>query len=152
MRHQGWNYAGHGWYYVTICTNERHLFFGEVDEEGAMHLNAISEIVKECWLLIPHFRSYVELDEWVIMPHHLHGILVINREEEEKLPRRWQKGSLGAIVNQFKGATTKHIRAMGGTPFAWQRNFYDHIIRNEKDLKRIRTYIINNPEETFGNA
>lgn len=146
MRHQGWNYASAGWYFVTICTKDRHPFFGKIDEAGKMNLNSMGKIVEEYWLRIAALHSSIELDEYMIMPDHIHGILIIDHEYEEKLPRRWQKGSLGIIMNQFKGATLKRIRAAGFGDFAWQRNFYDHVIRNEKDLQRIREYIFHNPE------
>src|SRR3989344_8877232 len=146
MRLHEWNYASAGWYFVTICTRDRYPFFGEIDEEGKMNLNPLGKIVEEYWLKIRSLHSSIELDEYMIMPDHLHGILIIDHEYEEKMPRRWQKGSLGVMMNQFKGATTKQIWAMGYKDFAWQRNFYDHVIRNEKDLQRIREYIFSNPE------
>ncbi len=146
MRLQEWNYASAGWYFITICTKDRYPYFGEIDEEGKMNFNGRGKIAEECWLTIPSLHSSIELDEFVIMPDHLHGILIINHEYDEKLPRRWQKGSLGVIVNQFKGAVVKRIRASEYGDFAWQRSFYDHVIRNEKDLERIHEYIFHNPE------
>jgi REP element-mobilizing transposase RayT len=88
----------------------------------------------------------VDLDEWVIMPNHLHGISVINEPYNVvETPHRgvsttWKSGTLGAIINQFKSEYTKRIRAVG-----WQSRFYDHIIRDDKSLRRIRVYIRNNP-------
>ena len=130
-------------------------FVVQVDDEGQMHFNAFGNIVEEEWLRTPRVRSYVDLDDYCVMHDHLHGILIINREaeypEDLALKDHWQSGCLGAIISRFKEQCTKRIRQSGCLNFSWQRGFYDHIIRNEKDLERIRGYMQQNPEaHSFG--
>jgi REP element-mobilizing transposase RayT len=155
LRHQAWNYVASGWYYITICTKERTTLFGNVDSNGKMNLNAAGRIVADEWEKIPLLRQNVELDAYCIMPDHIHGIISLENEDAvnpEHLAKKdhWQSGCLGSVINQFKGACTKRIREIS-PKFAWQRNFNDHIVRNEKDLERIRIYIQQNPEaENFG--
>lgn len=156
MRHQGWNYATTGWYFVTICIKGRSPFFWKLDEEGRMILNECGTIVEQEWLRMAKVKSSLELDEYRIMPDHLHGIVTIDNEdaadpEELASGDHWQAGCLGAIIGRFKERCTKRIRKEGHPLFSWQRNFYDHVIRNEKDLERIREYIHRNPTaEVFG--
>jgi putative transposase len=172
-RLRGWDYSSPGWYFVTICTNQRLLFFGEI-VDGQMRLSQAGQIVAEEWLRTPEVRSNVVLDEWMIMPNHVHGIIVIlppdvetsrrdvstmqNRDVPTAVsftpPRPNESAqpitglhphTLGAIINQFKSVCTKRIRASGSTEFAWQPRFYDHIIRDDESLTRIRRYIQENP-------
>lgn len=137
--------------------------FGDI-VEGEMQLSPIGTIVTEEWLKTPELRSYVTLDMYVVMPNHLHGILIIDGDDvdavktsrwdvsethQETRQRRVSTGlrrhSLGAVVNQFKTACTKRIRAAGYPDFTWQSRFHDHVIRSEKSLEKIREYIMNNP-------
>ena len=156
LRHQGWNYASSGWYFVTICTGEKKPHFGHIDAEGTMHLNAFGMIVEEEWQRTASIRSSVQLDDYRIMPNHFHGILILDNDtavDPENLAKKdhWQAGCLGAVISRFKEQCTKRIRKAGCLSFAWQRSFYDHIIRNEKDLERIRKYMWENPEaHVFG--
>jgi len=102
----------------------------------------------EEWLKTANIRPYIDLDEYSVMPDHFHGILIIeNDDAPEDIAKKdhWQKKCLGSIINQFKGACTKRIQSIDSS-FAWQRNFNDHIIRNEKDFDRIREYIRRNSE------
>jgi putative transposase len=141
----GWDYSQPGWYFVTICTRDRHLFFGDV-ADGTVCLSPIGEIVAEEWQKTPQIRPNVELDEWVVMPNHVHGIIVITAAAAVETPRRGvSTGSLGAIVGQIKSVCTKRIWAAGYTDFGWQSRFYDRIIRDEMALARTREYIRNNP-------
>jgi len=150
-RLSGWDYTSAGWYFVTICTRNSVCSFGDIID-GNMYLSPIGEIVAEEWQKTPHIRPNVMLDEWVTMPNHLHGIIVIAPVETARwavsttrTPPRLKAGSLGAIIGQIKSVCTKRIWAAGYTGFAWQTRFYDHIIRNETSLNRIRRYIVNNP-------
>jgi putative transposase len=161
VRLQGWDYSWPWWYYITICTHERECIFGRIVGD-AMQLNGAGVIVNEEWLKTPSIRSEVELDEFVVMPNHLHGIIIINNPVgthgraslhetnsngvEVGGPLQRKPRSLGAFVAGFKSAATKRINALRGTPRApvWQGRFHDHIIRNDVDLHRIRTYIANN--------
>lgn len=135
-----YDYAQPGMYFVTICTNDRKEFFGEIIN-GEMKLNEMGEIVKEEWLQTAIIRPNIFLDEWVIMPNHIHGIIEIKNVETP----RWGV-SLGSIINQIKSICTKKIWKSGYVDFAWQSRFYDHIIRNDESLNKIREYIRINPQ------
>ena len=151
-----WDYAAAGWYFVTICTRDRALFFGNV-MGSQMRLSPPGEIAGQEWQRTEQLRPNVTLDEWVVMPNHLHGVIVIrnaNKQTSAETPQRgvstptrrhWKPDSLGAILNQFKSACTKRIRAAGYREFGWQPRFYDHIIRDEESLLHIREHIRYNP-------
>jgi REP element-mobilizing transposase RayT len=157
-RLQHWDYASSAWYFITICTKKKEAFFGEIIKDE-MQLSPLGTIVEEEWKRTRDIRSNVTLDEYVIMPNHLHAILqivVIHPLETEPVEThscaslqsntlRRPPRSLGAIIAGFKSAVTKRIRATGRHDFAWQRGYYDHIIRNGGDLHRIRRYIHLNP-------
>lgn len=147
-----------GWYYVTVCSHKRECVFGDIVDDR-MELSRVGEIVEEEWLKTPGIRPGIELDEYKIMPNHLHGILVIGDTRRgvsqyaptENTPPsntlRSPSQNLGAIIRGFKSATTRRINLLRNLPGApvLQRNYYEHIIRNDADLHRIRTYIQNNP-------
>lgn len=148
-----WDYASAGWYFITICARGKECFFGEI-VDGEMELSPIGEIVAEEWLKTPMIRATVELDEWVVMPNHVHGILVIKDKEETpplRLDRgvstgpRLNAGSVGAVIGQFKSVCTKRIWAIGQLGFAWHPRFHDRIIRDEAELLNKRRYIVENP-------
>lgn len=147
IRLRGYDYSQAGAYYVTVCIQSRECLFGDVID-GEMVLNHYGHVVETEWLKTPMIRSYVDLDEYVVMPNHFHGILVIT---DAGATRRvaptvtLQPGSLGAIMGQFESIASKTIRRLGLPHFQWQRNYHEHIIRDESDLNRIREYIINNP-------
>ena len=157
-RLRGWDYASAGWYFVTLCTRNRECVWGEV-VNGAVRLSPMGEIVAEEWRKTEQIRANVALDEWVIMPNHVHGIIVIKNNPivetphvetpHVETPRRGvstlKPDSLGSIIGQIKSVCTKRIWAAGFTDFNWQARFYDHIIRSEQSLKAIREYIANNP-------
>ena len=154
-RLSGWDYASFGYYFVTICTHERACFLGEICN-GAMVLSPQGTIVAEEWRRTGVLRENVVLDEWVIMPNHLHGIVIIRGANVEthcnaSLQRQQptnkfgpQRNNLASIIRGFKGCTTKRIRE-AGFDFGWQTRFYEHVIRDEKSLDEIRSYIVNNP-------
>ena len=159
-RLRGWDYTSAGWYFVTICTRHRQPFFGRV-ENGDMCLSPVGEIGCEYWQAIPqHTTGNVELDAFVVMPNHVHGIIVINTPVEtlrcnvstatRALDNRMaqispQAGSLGAIIRSYKSAVSRWCHQNGHDEFAWQPRFYDHIIRNERAWQKIRQYILENP-------
>ncbi|MCJ7521266.1 MAG: transposase [Dehalococcoidia bacterium] len=149
IRLKGYNYSQTGAYFVTICTHNHILFFED---------DRIRGIAEQCWLEIPrHFRD-IELDEWIIMPNHLHGILsiggeIIRRGTACRAPtptnERFGKptsGSLPTIVRSFKATATKRINDLRGTTRSsvWQRNYYERVIRNKDELNRLRRYILDN--------
>ncbi len=151
IRLTGYDYAQAGAYFVTICTLNRLLLFER---------DTIRAIATECWLQIPAHFPTLELDEWIIMPNHIHGILVITtaaqgRGVQLNAPTRSgnmhsqlspYRGTLGVVIRTYKGAVTTLCRQTDQADFAWQRNYYERIIRNEDELNRARQYIIDNPQ------
>ena len=158
IRLQGYDYSQSGAYFITTCTQNRECLFGEI-HNGKMYLNEYGEIAKKCWVEIPKHHQNVQLDEYVIMPNHIHGIVVINepavgaihelplRNELPHSREQRRKMLLPKIIGRFKMNVAKQINKIRQTPgiSVWQRNYYEHIVRNETDLQRIREYIVNNP-------
>ena len=166
-RLQRYDYSQTGWYFITICTRNRVEYFGIIEKEE-MILNENGNLVKQLWMGIPKHFSNVKLDEYIVMPNHLHGIIVIDNEFPV-----WNAGNVGnckerrsafpttmcslqnddrskmlvsKIIHGFKSSVTRQIRKQyNNYSFAWQKSFYDHIIRNERSLQNIREYIQNNP-------
>ena len=119
-------------------------WLGQV-KNGKMILNDLGKIVGQIWQEIPKHYVSTELDDYVIMPNHVHGIIIINDVETGHAPSlQIKQPTLGNIIGSFKSAVTKQARQNDHLYFKWQPRFYDHIIRNENDLRRIRTYIQNN--------
>jgi REP element-mobilizing transposase RayT len=144
-RLKNWDYSTPWWYYVTICTKNMRRWFGDAGH-GKIVLNDVGTFVDEIWKDIPKHYQSVELDYYTIMPNHVHGIIILNDVETGHAPSLQQKrASLGNVVGSFKSKVTNWAHNNEIKSFAWQPRFYDHIIRNEKDLHRIRTYIQNNP-------
>ncbi|MFP4642299.1 MAG: transposase [Dehalococcoidia bacterium] len=153
IRLKGYDYSRPGSYFITICTQNRECLFGEI-KDGAMSLNNAGQIVAEEWEKSADIRNGIELDEFVVMPNHLHGIIVIRRGTARRAPTAEQfgapvAGSLPTVIRSFKSAAAKRVNEMRQTPGAklWQRNYYEHIIRNENELHGIRQYIVNNPSK-----
>ncbi|MCX5699193.1 MAG: transposase [Candidatus Omnitrophica bacterium] len=146
-RLQKYDYSQGGYYFVTICTKGRGEWFGKI-ENGAMVLNEYGAIAAIYWADIPKYYPGVGMDEWVVMPNHIHGIIVISPVGTEQCSVPTQRVSLSQIIKSFKGVMIKRIRSeFGDIRFAWQRSFYDHVIHNETSLNRIREYIKNNPKQ-----
>ncbi len=148
-RLENWDYSTPGGYFVTICTKQKEPFLGKIIDSD-MHLSIAGKIVAEEWERTGSLRESVEIDEYVTMPNHLHGIVILHHVVETPrwgvLIKQHQKSAtLGIIINQFKSVRTRKIRASGIENFAWQSRYYDHIIRDEIDLHRIRKYIHENP-------
>jgi len=152
IRLSEYDYTKGGAYFVTICTANRECLFGQV-LEGEMHVNEFGKVVLECWEWLSKPYSYATLDARILMPNHLHGIIVINDDDSQKGGSRTaptifpKRKPLGRLVGAFKTVSTKRINELRQTPgFAlWQRNYYEHIIRNENSLNKIRDYILGNP-------
>ena len=145
------DYSQPGAFFVTIVTKDRKTLFGHVDN-GKMVLNNVGKLAEEVWLALPTHFPNVELGEWVIMPNHIHGIISINVEatHASPLPRISKgpaPGSIGAIIGSFKSAVTKRVHQISKNTNnnLWQRNYYEHIIRNKRDYQAIYDYIIANP-------
>jgi putative transposase len=160
MRLPDYDYAQAGAYFVTVCTKERVCLFGDL-ADAEMRLNTVGQIVQSCWNDLPRHYPHVELDESVVMPNHVHGIIVIVDSHvgaQHAAPLQPHvdvgarvnvaPGSLGAVIRSFKSAVTRQINESPNAPITnpWQRGYYEHIIRNGRDLARIRQYITNNPE------
>ena len=151
-----YDYSQGGAYFLTLCTWERRLLFASIRGD-AVELNGFGRIVQEEWLRSADIRRELALDAYIVMPNHVHGILVLSPEECSvgRLPRRLGSGegpgrrSLASFVGGLKSATTKRINEMRGTPRApvWQRNYYERVIRNERELQRAREYILDNPRK-----
>lgn len=143
-----WDYRNAGYYFITILTKNRKHYFGKVVDGKLIH-SKIANIVIEEWLNTALLRSNVELDEWVLMPNHFHGIMIKNSQENlnsnDDNKSILKSNSLGSIIGQFKSISTKRIRKSGLIEFSWQPGFYEHIIRNEQALENIRKYISLNP-------
>jgi putative transposase len=149
-RRPGWDYSLPGWYLVTICTMLKKPYLGRVIDE-AVDLFSIGKYAQKCWLEIPSHYKNVVLDEFIVMPNHIHGILVIPREPVRKHDSGGVEGeskqvsrSLGSIVGSFKSAVTRWCW-QEQMEFDWQPRFHDRIIRDEKSLAAIRAYIRDNP-------
>jgi putative transposase len=160
IRFKGHDYSSEGTYFITICVRNRECLLGYV-EDGAMVLNDTGKIVKTVWNEMPKFYAGVETDVFQIMPNHVHGIIVIHpvirpvgaihesplqKIDANPLTGRRQM-TIPKIVGRFKMNAAKQInlmRSATGVP-VWQRNYYEHIIRGEDSLDRIRKYILDNP-------
>ncbi|MBN1415394.1 MAG: transposase [Bacteroidales bacterium] len=152
-RAKWWDYNNAGLYYVTICTNDRINYFGDI-VDNEMVLSDIGKMAVEYWLRIPVHLPFVELDEFIVMPDHIHGIIVI----ENTIPTNQSPpilknihmttispkyGSLSSVIRSYKSALTKWCNS-NNLFFEWQSRFYDRIIRNDDELNRVRQYIRNN--------
>jgi putative transposase len=146
------NYAEPNAYFVTTCTAGRRCLFGTI-VDSMIQLNEIGHIVEEEWFRTTEIRREIILDAFVIMPNHLHGIVTIASVSSSGGDRRsplQESGptprSLSSFVGGFKAAVTKRINGPQKSPASiWQRNYYEHVIRNEKSLEAIRSYIMSNP-------
>jgi putative transposase len=147
-RLQGYDYAGEGAYFVTICTQNRvHLFGDVVDDE--MVLNTLGCIVETCWDDLPNHYNNIQLDAFVVMPNHIHGIIFISDGDVGAgfKPAPTKRHGLTEIVRGLKTFSARKINQLRDTPgiSVWQRSFHDHIIRDPHGLDKIRAYIATNP-------
>jgi putative transposase len=165
-RKPGYDYSCNGSYFITICTKNRECFFGKI-VYGEMQYSKIGEIVRDEILKTPKIRKNVTIDEWIVMPNHIHVIFIlgdgINTDADVattavslETTRRvvstppnptptLKPNSLGSIIGQIKSMVTKYVWKLGYHNFEWQPRFHDHIIRDNGELERIRKYIKNNP-------
>ena len=153
LRLENYDYQSPGAYFVTICTQGHLSTLGKIVDQN-VELTWKGEIVQDLWVEISQHFSYVKLDEFVVMPNHLHGILWIV-EQNDSIPSKRknpnsvnpQTGSLSVIVRSFKSAVTRKVNQTSHTPGSgfWQRSFHDHILRDDQDLDQHRTYIMENP-------
>jgi len=153
---QQWDYSSPGRYFVTIDTYNMGLFFGNIIN-NTVSLSIIGEIAHAYWLEIPKHYKNVCLDEFVVMPNHVHGIIIVEpchgmalhaRTKPLSKYNRFSKPvscSLSMIINQYKSSVTRWGKKNGFNGFCWQPRFYEHIIRNNSALNNIRKYIRENP-------
>ncbi len=160
IRLKGYDYSSAGANFVTICTQNRECLFGQVVGEK-IHISEIGAIVQAEWIRTPEIRNNVLIDEFIIMPNHLHGILFLREWDDvgahcnvplPDTPQTEQFGkstvnSIPTIIKLFKSTVTKQINELRGTPGKpiWQRNYFERVIRDDEELNRIREYIIYNP-------
>jgi REP element-mobilizing transposase RayT len=171
IRLRDYDYSYEGAYYITICAVGRRCLFGQVSpteselfsdvDSSTVILNNFGLVTRQCWEAIPAHFADIELDAFVIMPNHLHGIVVLPSDPHEPVgarhasplsgpanpPDRISRTTIGTIVGSFKSAASKRINELRGTKAeaVWQRNYYERIIRDEKELDSIREYIYYNP-------
>ena len=150
IRMAGYDYTQPSGYFVTICSfNKRHIF-GEI-HDGAMVPSPLGRHIEAVWRQLPQTISVLQLDLYVVMPNHFHAVLFILPRNYTPQPtaEQWVGGtapaSLGSVVQHFKSRVTRLWRETEGPTEVWQRNYYEHAIRDESDLMDIREYIANNP-------
>ena len=172
-RLQNWDYGSPGLYFITICTKNRECYFGEILETDVvdtpcmayLRANKIGQIAETEWLKTPELRPdmNIELGEFVVMPNHFHGIIIIGENKYNNDCRDAMHGistttiktttknnfgpqikNLGSIIRGFKSSVTT-FATKNNIVFGWQERFHDHIIRNHDEYLRISNYIINNP-------
>ena len=147
-RLKGFDYSRSGYYFVTICALNQEKWFGEI-EDGQMIPNTCGKIAQSLWEKIPVHFGWVGVDEFTVMPNHIHGIVIVERDVGNATMRSLQdrtKMTLPKIIQQYKATVTRDIDWFRkDVCFKWQKSFYDHVIRNETELFRIREYIQNNP-------
>jgi REP element-mobilizing transposase RayT len=154
VRLRGYDYSRSGAYFVTLCVQNGVCLFGEI-ADGEMILNPLGKLASEEWLKSAVIRPGIQLDEFVVMPNHFHGIVAlpsqgtnaIRQEAHCCAPLQRRPRSLGSLIAEFKGITTKCVNEIHQAPGTriWQRNFHDRVIRDDGALIRIRNYIISNP-------
>lgn len=162
-----WDYSSSGCYFVTICTRNRVCVLGEINggrdvacNVSTVKLSGIGKIVQQNWLEIPQHFKFIKLDEFIIMPNHVHGIVIITDNKDNfrrdvacnvstsgitMAPIFPKRGSLSTVIRSYKASVTKWCNENNIANFAWQDRYYEHIIRNEQSLAGIRKYIVYNP-------
>ncbi len=164
IRLKGYDYSQSGIYFVTICTKDKEHTFGII-KNGEIALNKYGNIVKNEWMKTPKIRKEIELHRFIVMPNHIHGIVEIIDGRGDRpvaptgkpftppmaIPAIKEPGpkhkTIGSMVAGYKSTVTKQINILRNIPFApvWQRNYYEHIIRNEESYYRISEFIKSNP-------
>jgi putative transposase len=148
LRLSNWDYSSPGYYFVTICTKDKQCYFGEINI-STIKYSTIGKKTIYLWNQILQHFSHVELDKWILMPNHIHGIIIL--KERKSIYEDFNKFSkpiscsLSTVINQFKASVTRWCNQNDFKHFSWQKSFYEHIIRSEASLASIREYIANNP-------
>jgi REP element-mobilizing transposase RayT len=161
IRLQKWDYNWNASYFITICTENRAHFFGEIINKK-IHLSEVGQIAQQIWLEIPKQFDYVKLEAFIVMPNHIHGIVHVSKTNEhykidnQNVITQFQGGitkgknpmlhqNLSRIMRWYKGRVTYEARKIN-TNFGWQSRFYENRIRNSVSHDNITRYIIKNPE------
>ena len=148
IRFKNHDYSQAGYYFVTICVKDRRKVFGRISD-GNLQLNSFGEVARCLWAQIPTHFDGAQVDVCVVMPEHVHGIIILNdvgNRHACSLPKKRPYQKLPVIVGSYKSTVTKEIHKIkGGEKFQWQKSFFEHVIRDEKSLLKIREYMINNP-------
>ncbi len=163
IRLENYDYSNEGAYFVTICMEEKDLYLGRIVKDE-IELNRFGESVDKCWNDLPQHYPHVELDEFVIMPNHVHGIIALKEEDNvgaglrparikraglrpAPTPAPTKHHGLSEIVRAFKSFSSRHINKIRQTPGTrvWQRDYFERVVRDEEELYNIRQYIIDNP-------
>ena len=134
-RIDGYDYSTPNYYFVTICTHNRRCIFGK-----PANLNIYGKLAEECLLRIPKFYPTIKVDKFVVMPNHVHAIIIVEAGNGEQ-----NRSNLTMVIGQYKMSVTKRIRRINVDERVWQRSFHDHIIRNQSGYQKIWEYIDNNP-------
>ncbi|UPL50955.1 transposase [Hymenobacter sublimis] len=155
----GYDYGQSGAHFVTICTKDRQPYFGSIEAPGGnwdaafLRPSVLGEKVRKCWAAIPQFAPFVHLDAFILMPDHMHGILLLDKDEPvgpgtslQPSGNRFgpQSQNLASVLRGFKSAVTTYAR-YHNLEFQWQTRFHDRVIRSSVELEKIRNYIITNP-------
>src|SRR3972149_5315710 len=154
VRLASYDYTSPGAYFVTICTKDRKCLFGRI-LDSRVFLNDLGRIVADEWIKTTLVRPYVELDEYVIMPNHLHGLIILNcglrRDTARRVPTKEEFGkpvpsSLPTVIRSFKSAVTKRINILRETAGGrgWQGVYFEHVVRSRADMESLRKYISEN--------
>lgn len=151
IRLSGYRYTRRGWYFITMCTADRVRMLARL-RRNALELTAAGRIVADAWADLPSRFPHIAIDAFVVMPDHIHGIIVIRRRPQSTIRgtlrthRGSIPGSLPAIVQAFKSMSTRRIRSeVDRNARVWQRNYYERIVRDDDAITAIRRYIVNNP-------
>jgi putative transposase len=162
VRLRTYDYSAAGIYFVTICTYGKRCTLGRVVED-VVHLSRAGKVVEECWRALRQRFARAELDEFVVMPNHLHGLIILQsggtgtasavplRHQDILTPERSfgqpKAGELPTIIRSLKSKATRRINDLRGTVGAamWQRGYDEHVVRNVEELEHLRRYILENP-------
>jgi REP-associated tyrosine transposase len=135
VRLRDYDYRRAGAYFITVCVQDKRCVLSRIVNDAVM-LDRAGRVVQSVWDSLPDRFPGLDVDAFVIMPSHVHGVIV--------LPDGG-KGPLGEVVRTFKAASTRLIRTSGFPDFGWQRSYYEHVIRGEDELERVRAYVVGNP-------
>lgn len=152
IRLKDYDYSQPGAYFVTVCVKGQKCLLGN-DNKGQIHPSPIGKVTTKFWDEIPEHFENAQLEAFVFMPNHLHGIIILRDKVGVQYIEPLQKnefqnilpGSIGSIIRSYKAVVRRWCKRNNYLNFQWQRNYYEHIIRNTKELKQIQEYIINNP-------